>query len=99
MNYVLFFIISANSSSLDYYLSPKTNTSVIITSPGYPLGYTPNLNISWTIHTEPHYHIEIEFLAVDFVPTRTLYERFYYNRDYVIVETGKYALIMYRKLL
>jgi len=56
------------------------------------MGYTSNLNVSWTIHTEPHYQIEIEFLVVDFIPLRSHLESFYLNRDYINVETGKYTL-------
>lgn len=87
MKLILFYVFSVNKSSFDHYLSPSTNKSVIITSPGYPYGYAPNLNVSWTIHTEPHYHIEIEFLDVDLYPIHSSSEIDF--SDYIIVETGK----------
>ncbi|KAL5234243.1 hypothetical protein ACI65C_001653 [Semiaphis heraclei] len=74
-----------NKSSYDYYLSPSSNTSVIITSPGYPYGYEPNLNVTWTIHSEPHYHIEIEILDVDLYPIHSSSE--FYFKDYFNIET------------
>ncbi|KAF0762933.1 cubilin, partial [Aphis craccivora] len=74
-----------NKSSFDYYLSPSSNTSVIITSPGYPYGYEPNINVTWTIHSEPHYHIEIDILDVDLYPVHSSTE--FYFKDYINVET------------
>lgn len=86
----MYFILSVNNSDHDYYLSPNTNTSVIITNPGYPYGYAPNLNLTWTIHSEPHYHIDVEFLEVNLNPISSSSETF--NNDHITVETG----IIYR---
>lgn len=82
----MFYLFSENRSSNDYYLSPSTNTSVIITSPGYPYGYAHNLHVVWTIHTEPHYHIEIEFIDVDLLQIHS--SSLIYFKDYIDVETG-----------
>ncbi|XP_022177373.1 cubilin-like [Myzus persicae] len=79
------FDVKYNKSSHDYFLSPSSNTSVIITSPGYPHGYEPNLNVTWTIHSEPHYHIEIEILDVDLYPIHSSTE--FYFKDYLNIET------------
>uniref|UniRef100_A0A2H8TEF1 Cubilin n=1 Tax=Melanaphis sacchari TaxID=742174 RepID=A0A2H8TEF1_9HEMI len=79
------FDVKYNKSSFDYFLSPSSNTSVIITSPGYPYGYKPNINVTWIIHTEPHYHIEIDILDVDLHPIHSSTE--FYFKDYVNVET------------
>lgn len=81
----------AKNSSFDYYLSPSTNSSVIITSPGYPYGYSPNLNISWTIHTDSHNHIEVVFLDVDLFFIKYFQGSCY--KDYIRVETGNAILI------
>jgi len=59
---------------------------VTITSPGYPYGYEPNLNITWIIHTESHYHINIELIDIDFYPIRSSSNK--YHGDYLAVETG-----------
>jgi len=59
---------------------------VTITSPGYPHGYEPNLNITWIIHTESHYHINIELIDIDFYPIRSSSNM--YHGDYLAVETG-----------
>lgn len=75
-----------NSTSLDYYLSPSSNTSVTITSPGYPHGYAPNLNVTWVLHTESHYHINIELIDIDFYPIRSSLNMYY--GDYLEVLTG-----------
>lgn len=58
-----------------------------ITSPGYPHGYEPNLNVTWILHTESHYHIDIELIDIDFYPVRSSLNIFYYG-DYLKVETG-----------
>jgi len=63
---------------------------VIITSPGYPYGYEPNINVTWTIHSEPHYHIEIDILDVDLYPVHSSTE--FYFKDYINVETGNIAI-------
>lgn len=84
MVFFSFFVV--NKSSFDYYLSPKTNSSVIITSPGYPYGYAPSLNVSWTIHTEPHNHIEINFIDIDLFAIHSSSKNNF--MDYVIVETS-----------
>jgi len=68
---------------------------VIITSPGYPLGCASFLNVSWTINTEPHFHIEIKFIVVDLTVNRANYSSFYTMGDYVIVETGKYIFLLF----
>jgi len=60
---------------------------VTITSPGYPHGYEPNLNVTWILHTESHYHIDIELIDIDFYPVRSSLNIFYYG-DYLKVETG-----------
>ncbi|XP_029345463.1 cubilin isoform X3 [Acyrthosiphon pisum] len=74
-----------NSTSFDYYLSSSSNTSVTITSPGYPHGYEPYLNVTWILHTESHYHIDIEIIDIDFYPIRSSSNT---NRgDYLNVET------------
>lgn len=65
------FSFIVNSTHFDYYLSASFNTSVNITSPGYPHGYAPNLNVTWILHTEPHYHIHIEIDDIDFYPIRS----------------------------
>lgn len=83
----LFYLFSVNSSSHDYYLSPTTNTSVVITSPGYPHGYASKLNVTWTIHTDPQHHIEIEFLYLDLFSAESFIENLSF--DYIKVETGK----------
>jgi len=77
---------TVNSTSFDYYLSPSSNTSVTITSPGYPHGYEPNLNVTWILHTEPHYHIDIELIDIDFYPIRSSSNT--HHGDYLNVETG-----------
>lgn len=59
---------------------------MIITSPGYPYGYEHNLNVTWTIHSEPHYHIEIDILDVDLYPIHSSSE--FYFKDYFNIETG-----------
>jgi len=67
-----------------------TNTSVIINSPGYPYGYAPNLNVVWTIHTEPLHHIEIEFTDIDLYPIQS--SSVSSLKDYIVVETSKYYI-------
>lgn len=84
-------IFLANKSDFDYYLSLNTNTSVIITNPGYPYGYEPNLNLTWTIHSEPHYHIEVEFIDVNLYPISSSSGT--YNKDHITVETGIIRII------
>lgn len=69
-------------------MSPSTNTSLIITSPGYPYGYAPNLLVIWTIYTETYHHIEIEFIDVDLSPVRSSSFSYLYFKDYIKVETG-----------
>lgn len=64
---------------------------MIITSPGYPYGYGPNTNVTWTIHTEPQYHIEIDILDVDLYPVHSSTE--FYFKDYINIETGNIALL------
>jgi len=59
---------------------------VTITSPGYPHGYKPNLNITWILHTESHYHIDIELIDIDFYPIRS--SSITHQGDYLNVETG-----------
>ncbi|XP_050435751.1 cubilin [Adelges cooleyi] len=76
---------ASNTSEIDYYLSQSTNSSVIITSPGYPIGYAPNLNITWTIHTEPRNHIEIDFINVQLSASSRAFLSCY--RDYILVKT------------
>ncbi|VVC39263.1 EGF-like, conserved site,EGF-like calcium-binding domain,CUB domain,EGF domain,EGF-like calcium- [Cinara cedri] len=73
------------TSSFDYYLSKSTNESVNITSPGYPYGYSSNLNITWTIHTDSYNHIEVEFIEVDLCPVHL--NSFRNFGDYIMVET------------
>lgn len=80
-------VLLDNKSSFDYYLSKNTDESVNITSPGYPYGYSPNLNVTWTIHTDSYHHIEVEFDDVNLSPTQSHSENSV--GDYVIVETGK----------
>lgn len=63
---------------------------MIITSPGYPNGYEPNLNITWVIHTEPHYHIELEIKDVDLYPIHSSSEIFF--KDYINIKTGNKTL-------
>lgn len=79
-------MFTVNNTRFDYYLSPSSNTSVTITSPGYPHGYEPNLNISWILHTESHYHIKIELIDIDFYPIRSSLNR--HRGDYLKIETG-----------
>ncbi|XP_029345465.1 cubilin isoform X2 [Acyrthosiphon pisum] len=74
-----------NNTRFDYYLSPSSNTSVTITSPGYPHGYEPNLNVTWMLHTESHYHIDIEIIDLDFYPIHLSLDRHY--GDYLNIET------------
>ncbi|CAI6368736.1 unnamed protein product [Macrosiphum euphorbiae] len=76
---------NSNSTSFDYYLSSTSNTSVTITSPGYPHGYKPNLNVTWILHTESHYHIDIELIDIDFYPIRS--SLITHHGDYLNVET------------
>lgn len=79
-------VFSDNGSSFDYFLSKNTNDSVIITSPGYPYGYSSNLRVSWTLHTDQYHHIEVKFLDVDLNHIHSLFERMF--GDFIIVETG-----------
>ncbi|XP_050535178.1 cubilin [Daktulosphaira vitifoliae] len=76
-----------NISEYDIYLSNNANSTAIITSPGYPNGYAPNLNVTWTIHTDPLNHIEIDFISIDLFST--LFTVNYYScyKDYVNIET------------
>lgn len=69
-----------------------TNYSVIITSPGYPHSYASNLNVTWTIHTDPQHHIEIDFLYLDLFSMETFIDHFSY--DYINVKTGKDSYII-----
>jgi len=59
---------------------------VNITSPGYPHGYASNLNVTWILHTEPYYHIDIEIIDIDFYPIRSSLNMF--HGDYLDVVTG-----------
>lgn len=67
---------------------------MIITSPGYPNGYEPNLNVTWFIHTDSYNHIEIEFLDVKL--QTSYYAAFFGNNevskncfnDFIVVKTG-----------
>lgn len=78
-------MFSVNKSSFDYFLSRETNKSVIITSPGYPYGYSKNLHVSWTLHTDQYHHVEVKFLDVDLNHIYSIFEKF---NDFVKVETG-----------
>jgi len=59
---------------------------VTITSPGYPYGYASNLNVTWVVHTESHYHIDIEIIDIDFYPIRS--SSIAYSGDYLDVVSG-----------
>ena len=41
------------------------STPGIITSPGYPDGYSSNMSVSWVIHAPPGQRIGIHFISFD----------------------------------
>ncbi|VVC39264.1 EGF-like, conserved site,EGF-like calcium-binding domain,CUB domain,EGF domain,EGF-like calcium- [Cinara cedri] len=77
--------ISDKESNFTYFLSRNTNASMIITSPGYPYGYSNDLHVNWTIHTDQYHHIEVKFLDVDLSHMRLNVERIF--GDYITVKT------------
>ncbi|KAJ8936435.1 hypothetical protein NQ318_015581, partial [Aromia moschata] len=65
----------------------------IVTSPGYPGGYKPNLNCEWIFSTIPMNHLQLYFVDIDLQDDRcfadyiTVYQKHYYDNDWQHVKT------------
>ncbi|XP_050313173.1 cubilin-like isoform X2 [Anthonomus grandis grandis] len=58
---------SANKTKECHYIYKLENqTSINLTSPGYPNGYGPNIHCEWIYEIKPQYHIEMTFGDVSF---------------------------------
>ena len=57
------FSVAGSDCSFTEYIAPGAYAN--ITSPGYPHGYGPNQNCSWTLQTNPGWHLGIHFHELD----------------------------------
>ncbi|XP_015795561.2 cubilin-like, partial [Tetranychus urticae] len=59
--------LSTKPSNCSYFLSSQLGQSIAISSPGYPFGYSPNINCSWFI-TAPsgtHFKVNVTDLNIE----------------------------------
>ncbi|XP_054159895.1 LOW QUALITY PROTEIN: cubilin-like [Oppia nitens] len=73
--------IDTNNSSFDMALN-RTGIYRLL-SPGYPNGYTTNLNINWTFHTLPTYHFMVNITDM-ILPGNNRSCNYYGDRVYLL---------------